>query len=169
MALRRVIRACVGSARLYTAGCRGDAAALALPFGFTAPAAAQQRPVVRAAADSGMRIASWPGFMGSQRAPSHGSAALNGLHGWAGVVPRAAGPLRGILTQQSAAGTAKGKATLVLVESPAKARKIEQYLGPGYQARDQHHGAQHLCTACLCHGASCDTVLEAAAVCINQV
>ncbi len=41
----------------------------------------------------------------------------------------------GVRTQQFTACAAASKSTLVLVESPAKARKIEQYLGPGYQAR----------------------------------
>ena len=53
----------------------------------------------------------------------------------------------GVRTQRFAACAAASKSTLVLVESPAKARKIEQYLGPGYQARCHTSAltAVHMC------------------------
>ena len=76
------------------------------------------------------------GVMSRQHAPHGSGVALLSLH----EQPRvglSASCLRGICAQYPQAKTANDKSTLVLVESPAKARKIEQYLGPGYQARFQ--------------------------------
>ena len=54
---------------------------------------------------------------------------LDGQRDW---VRKKTTTVPGVRTQRAAARAAS-KSTLVLVESPAKARKIGQYLGPGYE------------------------------------
>ncbi len=98
---------------------------------------------------------------------NHGAAAL--LHGREGC-RRKAVPMPGVRMLQFAARAAASKSTLVLVESPAKARKIEQYLGPGYQARGNLAALGITVVRCIIHmrcGSSCGTILMCSKLCAS--
>jgi hypothetical protein len=138
MALRRVVTACLGSSGLRIAGGRHDAPVrlAAVLLDYIAAAAAPHGAGTPSASGSSTSFATMPGVLSRQHAPRSSGAALLFLRGRHGVGPRASPP-RTISAQHANADSVNGKSTLVLVESPAKARKIEQYLGPGYQARFQ--------------------------------
>ena len=93
-------------------------------------------------------------YMSSTHVRWHNGGAASLLHGRHGG-RRTAVSMPSVHRQEAAARAAAGKSTLVLVESPAKARKIEQYLGPGYQVRRRRvHRIEmrHVTRCSLCCG-----------------